>query len=139
MQVDASILKRISEELMSGFNVFLHRETSEVVTIRDTDLFMDEEDPWGDDRKKVDTERDMYLEFEPMESRDSYRMMQDFINQLDDARLADRLANAIEKKRPFAHFKAEIDNSGPYREKWFQFRDQSYLEWAKEQWEAQLQ
>ncbi|RYY41262.1 MAG: hypothetical protein EOO08_02995 [Chitinophagaceae bacterium] len=139
MRVDESILKRISEQLLSGFKVFLHRETGDVVTIRDIDLFMDEEDSWGDDRKKVEADPERYLEFEPMESRDSYRMMQNFINQLDDAGLADRLANAIEKKRPFAHFNAEIDASGPYREHWFKFRDEQYLQWTREQWEAHLQ
>src|SRR6478609_7761537 len=139
MQVEESKLKQISEELLCGSKVFLHRETGEIITIHDVDLFLDEKDPWENDRQKVDAERGKYLEFEPMESRESYQIMQDFIDQLDDGRLADRLVNAIQKKRPFAHFKEEIDYSGPYREKWFLFRDQRYLEWTREQWEAQIQ
>lgn len=138
MQVEESILKEISEELLCGSKVFLHRETGDIITIRDVDLFLDETDPWEDDRRKVDVERDKYLEFNPMESRESYQIMQDFIDQLDDGRLADRLFNAIQKKRPFANFKAEIDHSGPYREMWFHFRDQCYLEWTREQWEEQI-
>ena len=139
MIVEESILKQISEELLCGSKVFLHRETGDIITIRDVDLFLDEKDPWEDDRRKVDADRDKYLEFDPMESRESYQMMQDFIDQLDEGLLADRLVNAIQKKRPFAHFNAEVDDSGPYREKWFHFRDQRYLEWTREQWEAQIQ
>ena len=139
MQVEESILKQISEELLCGFKVFLQRETGDIITIRDVDLFLGEKDPWENDWQKVDAERGKYLEFEPMDSRESYQMMQDFIDQLDDGLLADRLVNAIQKKRPFAHFKAELDDSGPCREKWFQFRDHRYLEWTREQWEAQIQ
>ena len=104
----------------------------------EADLVIVEEDPWEEDRQKVEQDPGKYLAFEPMDSHESYRMMEDFINQLDDDKLAQRLLQAIEKKRPFAHFKNEIDHSGPYRDKWFEFRDQHYINWTRREWEMQL-
>src|SRR3954466_830794 len=98
MQVDEAILKEISEQLLCGSQVYLHRETGEIVTIHDTDLFLDEEDPWEGERRKVNAAPGKYISFEIMDSRKSYQLMQDFINQLSDSQMADRLALAIEKK-----------------------------------------
>ncbi|RYZ55187.1 MAG: hypothetical protein EOP49_03485 [Sphingobacteriales bacterium] len=79
------------------------------------------------------------MKIEPMGSSRSYRMMQGFIDQLTDSRLADRLATAIEGKKPFAAFTRIIDKADPGREQWFHFRDQRYQSWIEYQLEDELE
>ncbi len=63
---------------------------------------------------------------EPPESRESFRIMEQFVGQVDDKKLQDKLSNALGNRHPFANFRRLIDNSD-YREKWFAFK-QSRLE-----------
>lgn len=140
MQVNETILKQIVDELLCGSKVYVHKETGEIIAIPEAaeDHYFGEENPWKEDQKKVDTEQGKYMQFRQMESWESYKIMERFIGQLDNARLADSLSIAIQKKRPFAHFNAEISDAGPYREQWFIFREQRYMEWIREQWESKL-
>jgi hypothetical protein len=66
-----------------------------------------------------------------MESRDSFDLMADFTESVDSRELRDSLINALNKKHPFRNFKWVVDNSGPYRQKWFDFKNQSLIEWVE--------
>ena len=68
-----------------------------------------------------------------MDSRDSFRIMEDFVLQLSDTRLADDLLKALQKKPPFRHFKFIIDNSFEFRQSWFDFKSKRQVEWTEEQ------
>ncbi len=57
--------------------------------------------------------------------------MEEFTKTVKDRGLQMRLIQAFQKKKPFAHFKNIIDNS-TYRQKWFDFKDEAYIEFAKE-------
>jgi uncharacterized radical SAM superfamily Fe-S cluster-containing enzyme len=138
MQVNETILKEIVDELLCGSKVYLHRDTGEIIAIPEIEDFMGLEDPWKEDRKKIKAARGKYLVFEQMKSWESFKIMEEFIDQLDNRRMADRLAIAIQKKRPFAHFNAEISDSGPYREQWFIFREQRYIEWVRGEWKGRI-
>lgn len=38
----------------------------------------------------------------------------------------------LNRSKPFSNFKWIIDNSGDYRQKWFDFKNQKYIEWVEE-------
>jgi short-subunit dehydrogenase involved in D-alanine esterification of teichoic acids len=57
--------------------------------------------------------------------------MRKFAEQVDSAELRYSLVNALNKKHPFQNFKWVVDNSGLYRQKWFDFKNQSLIEWVK--------
>ena len=61
--------------------------------------------------------------------------MADFAENVDSIKLRESLINALNKKHPFQNFKWIIDNSGPYRQKWFDFKNQRLIEWVKDQLE----
>jgi hypothetical protein len=52
---------------------------------------------------------------------------------VDDKIIQNRLSNALNKAKPFRNFKFEIDNSGKYRQEWFDFKEQTYCEWINAQ------
>jgi hypothetical protein len=59
--------------------------------------------------------------------------MEQFTETLPDSNsLKNRLINALNKRKPFREFKFVIDNSGDYREQWFDFKKQKLEEWVRE-------
>jgi hypothetical protein len=59
--------------------------------------------------------------------------MADFADSLSDShRLKSRLINALNRKKPFREFKFVIDNSGEYRQMWFDFKNRKLQEWGIE-------
>ena len=63
---------------------------------------------------------------EPLESHESFKIMEGFVEQVPDLSLRNKLINALNRRKPFANFKYLIDDSA-YRQDWFDFR-QAWLE-----------
>lgn len=77
---------------------------------------------------------DDYVEVERPGSRDSFRVMERFINTLEDSNpLKSQLIHALNRKNPFSNFKVLVDGSGAYRQQWFDFRDEEMREWVRNQ------
>jgi hypothetical protein len=72
-----------------------------------------------------------FLQLEPTSSRESFIVMEDFVQTVKDRRLQKRLIQAIENRKPFANFKRIIDDSSE-RQNWFDFRDEAYAAIAKD-------
>ena len=70
-----------------------------------------------------------YIEIEPMESNESFRGMEYFIDEVQDNRLKEKLLNALSRKKPFANFKFLVENSD-YRQKWFDFKQKYYEDYV---------
>ncbi|AUD03797.1 UPF0158 family protein [Spirosoma pollinicola] len=127
-------INEIAEQLDCGFRAFWHKITGELIFIPDTRKF-----PYGDDgafeeeNEQLDANRDDYVEIEPMESRDSFRVMADFAETLTNKTVQDALFRALNKRGPFREFKYVIDNSGEYRQQWFNFKNQRYIDWVTQQ------
>lgn len=79
------------------------------------------EDPRKASLKHINWEE--YMAFYPLESYESYQIMESFIDAVEDDLLQNKLAKAINQKRPFARFRAIIDNS-EQRQRWFDFKQQ---------------
>jgi hypothetical protein len=62
--------------------------------------------------------------------------MENFIREcVDNNKLQNDLINALQRKKPFSHFRFVIDNSGDYRQKWFEYKNEQYLLYVKEQFD----
>ena len=130
-------LNQIVDELDSGFKCYIHKENGTVISIPD-DLkhpAMDME-AWEEDMEKIDSEFGDYLLIEPMDSRESFNIMEDFVETVTEIAIRDRLAESLQRPKPFQNFKFDIDRSGPYRQKWFDYKKQRIIEWVKEQIET---
>lgn len=130
-------IKEIAEQLDCGFTCYLNKVTGTIQYTRSSDnWFGDDKDPWDDVNKEVEENWDKYIEIENMESRDSFKVMADFAENVDSVELRKSLINALNRKHPFQNFKWVIDNSGPYRQKWFDFKNQRYIEWVEDHLKA---
>jgi hypothetical protein len=133
-QVPKEIIQEIADQLESGFRVFLHKETLELITYPNEDKSAGfEPSVWKKEILKVKKEGDNFFEVPGMEPQDSFGVLEDFIATIKDISLKEKLLNSIHEKRPFARFKDQINRSGSYREKWFRFHDQRMIEWVQEQ------
>jgi hypothetical protein len=96
---------------------WLNLESGELLFVAESDT-PDEaiEDPRDDER---------WLRIEAVESSDAFRIMEDFVDQCDDPRLARALGHALQQRKPFRHFKDTLAEHPARREAWFAFERQA--------------
>lgn len=135
--LDKQQIKEIAENLDCGFRAFCHETSGELVFIIDTRRFpLVDVEEFEEDMERLDANRDEYVEIEAMSSHDSFQVMVDFAEQLTNARVQDALFRALNKRGPFREFKFAIDNSGEFRQQWFDFKNQRYIDWVTQQVQA---
>lgn len=126
-------IKEIAEQLDCGNRCYINKETGDIKTTPDFDNGYADEELWTDVLEELEENWDKYIQIEKMESHESFDLMADFADSVDSRELRDSLINALNKKHPFRNFKWVVDNSGPYRQKWFDFKNQRLIEWVKDQ------
>ena len=125
-------IKEIPQDLDVGFVCYINIRTGEHLTIpNDYDSF--DTDSFDDVVAEVEKNEKLYLKIEPPMSRESFRIMNGFIDSLPSHahRLKDQLAEALHNRKPFANFKNIVDHSGQYREKWFAYKSEQFIEYVK--------
>ena len=134
MNLSSDILKEISEQLDCGFRAFIHKTSMELIFIPDTndlpDIDMDE---WEEETELLDNNFTKYHEIDKWTTSDAFDMMMEFADKLDNnEKLQNRLLDALRMRKPFREFKFVIDNSGVYRQKWFDFKNQWQINYVDE-------
>lgn len=130
-------IKEVAEQLDCGFKCYVNKETGTIQSVINFDKWLGgDEDPWTEVTKELEENWDKYIEVDGMESKDSFNVMADFAENVDSVELRESLIKALNRKHPFQNFKWVIDNSGPYRQKWFDFKNQRYIEWVEDQLES---
>jgi hypothetical protein len=135
MSLTEEHIAEIAEELESGMICFYHRPTGEIVSHPDPDDPYFEAELWQETLDKIEEDRDNYQQFEKMDSRQEFRLMEDFADSLTDSRFQDSIFERLSKPKPFQNFKNLIDSSN-YRQAWFDFKKQAYIDFVKRQLET---
>jgi len=134
MIISDKLIEEIADNLDCGMRCYLHKKTGDFKTIINEDNWIGaDSEAWKDDIEEIDANWKDYIEFEGMNSRESFKIMADFAESIDNVKLQDRLINALNKSKPFRNFKWEIDNSGDHRQEWFAFKKIRYIEHVKRQ------
>jgi len=127
-------IEEIAENLDCGMRCFYNLKTGEIKTLLDFDSWIGaDEELWEEESKEIDENWDDYFEFEGFESYESFKIMEDFAEIVEDTKLQNKLINALNRPKPFRNFKWQINNSGDYRQQWFDFKKMRYIQWIKEQ------
>lgn len=126
------LVKSIAENTDMGMVCYLNPESLEMIAIPsdvDIDSFyeseedgndFDDDNLWTDDFKKIDS-WEKYVILRAPESDDSYRLMEEFVDQLPESRLKNNLSNALNRSHPFRNFNKIIHQSD-VREDWFAYK-----------------
>ena len=125
-------IKEIAEQLNLGFKCYWNINNGELLFIPDELKYPDIEiEAWSDQIEKLNNNFNEYKEIDSLESYDSFEIMVDFVETLSDSNvLKDKLKDALNRNNPFREFKFLIDNSGEYRQKWFDFKNMKLKEWV---------
>ena len=129
-----SKIKEIAEFLDMGFLCYVHKQTGEIENYPD-ELKMPyfEEELWEDVKKKIDDDRENFIEFEGMNSNESVRVMERFVDSLEEGEVKNRLSYALNQSKPFKNFRYELDYYDDIKNRWFDFKASETNEWVKEQ------
>lgn len=134
MKLTDQQINEIADNLDAGLKCYYNKKTGELKAIINFDSWIGaDEEPWEEDINEIEENWGDYIEFDGMTSSSSFNLMVDFAETIDNNRLQGRLINALNKAKPFQNFKWQIDNSGEYRQMWFDFKRIRYIEWVKEQ------
>jgi hypothetical protein len=125
------LIPRIAQSIDAGFICYLDKETLELdeipKSLLDDPLEFEMSTGIGmEDYEMKYQDWDRYFKFEPLESYDSFKIMEAFASVIEDEKLQSKLFYALNHKKPFANFKWKIDNS-LHRQNWFDFK-QEWLE-----------
>ena len=119
-------IKEIADFLDCGLICLYNKKTKELITITEFDDYPNSDEVNWDD----------LIKFENLNSDDSFKLMADFVEQIDNNFLKEKLINVLNRSKPFKNFKMQIDNSGEYRQKWFDFKNRKYVDYVKSQIET---
>ena len=126
MKVDVGLVAQALDD-RSGNMWYLDRTNGDVFAIP--------QDP-GDTQQEaidlVESEPDRFLVIDPLDSRDEFVVMEDYIDTLPEGEARRSLARAISGPRPFASFKHVLHDFPDERKAWFQFEEGFLLENARE-------
>ncbi len=71
-----------------------------------------------------------------MKSYESFKIIEDFIQQIPDCSTKDRFEEIILRRKPFQQFKNLLVDHPELRQQWFIYKDQQYRDYVKEQIET---
>jgi hypothetical protein len=130
-------IKEIAADLSCGLRCFYHKNKKLIFSLPDyEDSYYTKEEI----EELMKTEEynpfdnpDDFIEFEKMDSRHSFSIMEQFAEEMDDEHVQDRLRYAQSRSHPFSKFKDEIEYDGKLRQQWLDFKDKKYVEWVEDQ------
>ncbi|MGZ5077699.1 MAG: UPF0158 family protein [Methylobacter sp.] len=74
-----------------------------------------------------------YLLIDPLDSNESFQIMEDFVDSLGDTKDADRLRDALNRRKPFRQFKDTLHEHTDLSDAWYIF-EQKELERLASEW-----
>lgn len=132
MKLQKTIIAQIADELDAGMKIFINRENLEFRTILDWDNAYGDNDFWNEELEKIENEWADYIVIEKLASREAFRIMESFVEEVSEPKLREDLEKILQRRSPFANFKAEVESS-EYRQAWFTFRKNWHIAYVKEQ------
>lgn len=128
IQIDTDMLIFALEDHGFERDYFLDTKSGEIVTLTDFDNLFEEEEL----RESIEAEENRYLYIEPLDSRESFYVMERFLYTLPEGRTKNDLAAALSGHKPFRRFKDILYNYPEIREKWFLFHNQELKKIVRE-------
>lgn len=122
----------IAEWLECGMTCYFHRPTGTI------EYHPDPLDPYFEPEilqdviDRIEDDWDNYDRFEKMNSTEGFRVMENFAHALTDLKFQERILHRLSNPKPFQNFKILVESS-EYREDWFEFKKNAYIEFVKRQ------
>ena len=132
MKLSKEQISEIAELLDCGMICFYHRPTGTIESHPDPNRPFFDPEPWQDTIDRIENDWGNYDRFEKMDSTQGFQLMEDFAYSLTDEKFRDKIIERLSRRRPFRNFKNLIDSSD-YRQSWFDFKKNAYIDFVKKQ------
>ena len=119
-----SIIREIAQELDCGFDCFYNSKTNEIIGLPNFSNIVDEDDfkeVFQVDLEQIEKHQADFIKFEALESFESFKIMELFVEQLSDKNFQLELKNVLTNRKPFQNFKSKIEYSN-FKQNWFDFK-----------------
>lgn len=117
-------IKEIAEHLDCGFRAFINKTTGLLLFVPDEKYLIGIDlDPWNEELEQLENNFTDYYEIDIWTSNEAFEIMSEFADQVSNNKLQTRLFDSLRKNKPFREFKFVIDNSGDFRQQWFDFKN----------------
>ena len=130
-------IKEMAELLGCGQICYFHSPSGRIEHHADPDNEYFDPGAWQGNIDRIEADWENYQRFEKMDSRQSFRVMEDFAETVTEIGFRSRLLGLLSGPRPFSKFKRAIDSSR-YRQDWFAFKERAYINWVHQQIEGQF-
>ncbi len=127
------VVSSMADSLISGLICYFNPDTLE---FEDIPAFMIDPDEYelrtGEPEESIEFKYKSwtnFVEIEPLESYESFKIMEYFVNEVSDTGFQNKLINALNRRKPFGNFKYLVENSD-YRQQWFDFRQAQYEQYV---------
>jgi hypothetical protein len=131
MELSKEQIKEVAEFLDCGMICYIHKNTKEIKSIIDLNQpYTEHCEEEATELEEIERNLDKYIKIEKMSSRESFQIMEDFIDKVSNNRIRERLINALNRSRPFRNFKNEVDYNEEIRQHWFKFKAYKYQDWV---------
>jgi len=124
IKIDTESLIMALEDHNYSFDYYLDLKNGKVVMLT-RDMFDEElDDPVdldGYNRELVENNPDRFIYIEPIESHESFGIMENFTLTLADDIIKRKLSIALSKPKPFRNFKDELYNYPEVQKDWYKF------------------
>lgn len=110
-----AVVKEIADNMGAQLISFVVPETLEIDAVPQQLEYVDI------DKQVYISDWENRVKIDPLDSHDSYEIMENFVAQFPNNREKNRLSAAVSGYKPFASFNRIIHQS-EFREKWFEFR-----------------
>src|SRR5882757_1242765 len=133
IEIKPETVKEIAEYLDMGMLCFYNKTNGELEYYPDGLEYSGLEDEWAEVTSKIEASPKAYLQIEKMNSREAFKVMENFINGINHIPTHNKFIDVISRKKPFAHFNNMISHYPDLQEQWFAYKLQSYIEFVKSQ------
>lgn len=130
IQIDEGWLLQAFESGDGSTSWYLDRETGDVIPLTDDDLDGEEEIRAAIEGDEEEEDGGRYLCIPQRHSGDGFRLMERFVDTVEDPRTRDALYDALERRRPFRSFKDALTRYPDVRERWFAYEEAASREEA---------
>lgn len=130
--ISNKIIEEIAEQLDCGMKCYLNISSGAMIAVINDEDFIDVETEAQDNEiKQIKENPSNYIEFHKMNSRESFNVMMDFAMEISDNSFQTQLIDSLNTSSPFRGFKLKLDNSDSYRQKWFDYKKNRYIDYVK--------
>ena len=100
MKLPEQTIKSIAQDLDCGLVCYIHKETKEVISVIAPDNYhYADMEYWEKEIEEVENNAEQYLKIEKMPSRDAFQVMADFVEEVRNPRIQNKLITALNKRK----------------------------------------